>query len=228
MAATGRRALLACSLLTLGLASGLSGCASFNHVSADVSSYGQWPLDRTQPRYVFERLPSQQANADQQTRIEQAAAPELARKGFVRVEQADQAEVLVQVAMQVRTAPAVYDDPYYRPMDGRFFGGVFSVGGIWGNRGGLGVGVMLEPPRSQMQVDVLVRDRRTGQTVYETHANHQRVGAAYEGLMPALFRAALFDFPAPGISPRRVTVDLSAAAPASAASSASAAASAKP
>ncbi len=219
----GARALLACSLLTLGLSAGLGGCASINQVSADVSSYGQWPQDRAQPRYAFERLPSQQANADQQTRIEQAAAPELARKGFVRVDQAEQAEVLVQVAMQMRVMPAIYDDPYYRPMDGRFFGGVFSVGGIWGNRGGFGVGVMMEPPRAQMQVDVLVRDRRTGQTVYETHANHQRVGAAYEGLMPALFRAALFDFPAPGISPRRVTVDVSAAVPPSVAPAASAA-----
>jgi len=71
---------------------------------------------------------------------------------------------------------------------------------------------MLEPPRSQIQVDVLVRDRRTGQMVYETNAHHQRVGVAFEGLMPALFRAALFDFPAPGISPRRVTVDMSASA----------------
>jgi len=218
-AATGARALLVCSLLTLGLSAGLTGCASLNQVSADVSSYGQWPQDRAQPRYAFERLPSQQANADQQTRIEQAAAPELARKGFVRVDQAEQAEVLVQVAMQMHAVPAIYDDPYYRPMDGRFFGGVFSVGGIWGSRGGLGVGVMMEPPRSQMQVDVLVRDRRTGQTVYETHAKHQRVGAAYEGLMPALFRAALFDFPAPGISPRRVTVEATVPA-ASAASSA--------
>lgn len=206
--------------MALGLSLVLSGCASFNKVSADVSTHGQWPASLTKPRYTFERLPSQMALGSPQDRVEAAAAPVLASHGFVKVGQAEQADVLVQVAMQMRTVPAVYDDPYYRPYDGRFFGGAFSVGGIWGSRGGLGIGLMVEPPRSQMQVDVLMRDRRSGQTVYEIHAVNQRVGAAFEGLMPALFRAAMFDFPALGINPRRVTVDLDGAAPAAPSASA--------
>jgi Domain of unknown function (DUF4136) len=218
------RALAGGAALSLGLA--LGGCASFHQVTAEVSNHGQWPAGRAQTRYVFERLPSQQDQAELQTRIENAAAPALAMHGFVPVAQASQADVLVQVGMQMRVVPAVYDAPYYRPFDGRFFGGAFSVGGIWGSRGGLGIGVMVEPPRSQMQVDMLMRDRLSGQTVYELHAVHQRVGVAFEGLMPALFRAALTDFPAQGASTRRVTVELDAAAakaPAPAASSASAA-----
>ena len=54
-----------------------------------------------------------------------------------------------------------------------------------------------------------MRDRRAGQIVYETSASHQQAGMASESLMPLLFRAALMDFPAPGISPRRVLVDTS-------------------
>lgn len=223
---TALRALAGGAALSLGLA--LGGCASLHQVTAEVSNHGQWPAGRAQTRYVFERLPSQQDQAELQARIETAAAPALALHGFVPVAQASQADVLVQVGMQMRVVPAVYDDPYYRPFDGRFFGGAFSVGGIWGSRGGvgLGMGMMVEPPRSQMQVDVLMRDRVSGQTVYEIHAAHQRVGGAFEGLMPALFRAALTDFPAQGTSPRRVTVELdgaAAAAPKPAAPSASAA-----
>ncbi len=102
-----------------------------------------------------------------------------------------------------------YEDPYYRPYDGSFFGTV-GFGGIWGGRGGVGIGIQMEPPRSQMQVDVLVRDRRTNQTLYETHAVHQRAGTVVESLMPALFRASLMDFPITGISPRRVTIEAAA------------------
>lgn len=195
-------------LAVLTVAGLLSACGSLTTISADVSSYGQWPQDKAKPRYVFERLPSQQSQADFQSRVEAAAAPELAAKGFVKVASADQADVLVQVAAQSRTVGR-YEDPYYRPYDGSFFGTV-GFGGIWGGRGGVGIGIQMEPSRSQMQVDVLVRDRRTSQTLYETHAVHQRVGTVVESLMPALFRASLMDFPLTGISPRRVTIDAAA------------------
>ncbi len=195
-------------LAVLTAAGLLSACGSMSTISADVSSYGQWPQDKAKPRYVFERLPSQQSQADFQSRVEAAAAPELAAKGFVKVASADQADVLVQVAAQSRTVGR-YEDPYYRPYDGSFFGTV-GFGGIWGGRGGVGIGIQMEPPRSQMQVDVLVRDRRTNQTLYETHAVHQRAGTVVESLMPALFRASLMDFPITGISPRRVTIEAAA------------------
>lgn len=198
----------------LGLALGvgmlsLLACSSMSQVGADVSSFGQWPTDRAHQRYVFERLPSQQAQADFQGRVEAAAAPMLARKGFVPVRATDQADVLIQVAAQSR----LYDDPYRYANDGRFFGNLGLGGGIWGGHGGVGLGVNLEPAKTQMQVDVLIRDRRTSQTLYETHATHERYGSMAESLMPALFEAALLDFPAQAISPRRVIVDPAASAP---------------
>ncbi len=187
---------------------GLQGCSTLGQLSTEVSSHGQWPVTLKTPRYAFERLPSQQAQAEQQARVEAAAEPELAARGFVKVASADQADVLVQVAMQTRLISSYRDDPYYRPYDGRLFGNV-SIGGMWGGRSGIGLGLNFDAPRSVMQVSVLMRDRRAGQIVYETSASHQQAGMASESLMPLLFRAALMDFPAPGISPRRVLVDTS-------------------
>ncbi len=195
--------LAAASLAVLG------GCANMNSVSADVSSYGQWPAGRAPSRYVFEPLPSQQANATFQSRVEEAARPALARKGFVAVDKPEQADLLVQVAAQARTVQSpYYNDPWGRRYDGRFFGGL-GFGGLWGGRGGgVGFGMSFEPPLTQMQVDVLIRDKRSSQTLYETHAVHQRAGGIIESLMAPLFDAALQDFPAPAISPRVVTVPI--------------------
>lgn len=215
---TSRRMGLGLALAASAVLLQLTGCANMGKVGADVSSYGQWPAERsTHQKYVFERLPSQQAQADFQSRVEAAAAPMLARKGFVKVASADQADVLIQVASQSR----LYEDPYRFRNDGRFFG-TFGFGGLWGGRGGgIGLGMSMEPAQTQMQVDVLIRDRRTNQTLYETHAVHERYGSASESTMPYLFEAALLDFPAPAISPRRVLID---ATPAPAAASQPAAA----
>ena len=65
-----------------------------------------------------------------------------------------------------------------------------------------------EPPITQMQVDVLIRDKASSQTLYETHATHRRAGGIVESLMPPMFEAALKDFPAQAISPRVVTVPI--------------------
>lgn len=197
----------AASVLALAGASMLAGCGTMNSVSADVSSYGQWPAERAPSRYAFERLPSQQAQTDFQSRVEAAARPALAAKGFVAVGQAEEADVLVQVAAQARTVSSpYYSDPWGR-YDGRFFGG-FGFGGLWGGRSGIGMGMSFEPPRTQMQVDLLIRDRRTSRTLYETHAVHQRAGGVVDSLLAPLFQAALQDFPKPAISPRVVTVNI--------------------
>ena len=64
---------------------GLQGCSTLGQLSTEVSSHGQWPVTLKTPRYAFERLPSQQAQAEQQARVEAAAEPELAARGFVKV-----------------------------------------------------------------------------------------------------------------------------------------------
>lgn len=182
----------------------LGGCAGPNAVTSQVSSYGSWPEGRKPGRYVFERLPSQQTRAEQQDRLEASAEPVLATAGFERVTDGNQADVTVQVAAQVvveqRRAPY---DPFWGPW-GPGFGGWWGHGG----RGGISLSMQFEPPYVQMQVDLLIRDKRSSQVLYETHARHDRVGAADDRMFPYLFEAALKDFPLQAISPRTVTVTI--------------------
>ena len=60
----------------------LAACASLNTLQADVASYGNWPVERKPGTYTFERLPSQEARADVQQRLEDAAHPALQAAGF--------------------------------------------------------------------------------------------------------------------------------------------------
>ena len=50
-------------LLTLAaalpVAAALAGCASFNEITADVASFGEWPAGRAPGTFGFDRLPSQ-------------------------------------------------------------------------------------------------------------------------------------------------------------------------
>lgn len=212
--------LLALAIVS-GALMGLAGCAGLQQVTADVSTHGQWPASVQAPRYVFERLPSQQAQADQQALIEAAAEPALRARGFVAAASAADAQVLVQVSAQRSTGYGWRDDPFYRPYDGHLFGNV-GFGGFWGGRSGVGIGLNFDTPRTSLQVSLLVRDKASSTVLYETSASTLRLGSAPDSLMAPLFQAALMDFPAVAISPRRVTVPLAApAAPAASAPAAS-------
>jgi len=186
--------MMACMLM-------LGGCAQMHELTSKVSSYGSWPEGRKPGRYVFERLPSQQSRTDLQDKLEAAARPVLAAAGFELVADAQQADVSVQVASQVQVDSRSRYDPIYGPYGP-------GLGGWWGSggRGGMSVSMAMEPPYVQMQVDVLIRDRRGNQVLYETHATYDRVGAADERLFRYLFEAALKDFPHQAVSPRAVTV----------------------
>ena len=85
------KAAAAAALLALG------GCAAINSLPVQVSTFGEWPAGRAPGRYAFERLPSQEAQADQQQRLEDAAAPALARAGFSPVANGETPDLLVQV-----------------------------------------------------------------------------------------------------------------------------------
>lgn len=183
--------------LALGAAL-LAGCSGIRTINAEVSSFGTWPAGRVPGSYAFERLPSQQSRPDDQSAIEAAAVPALAAAGF-RPASAEQADVLVQVGAATRVRPSPYND-YYGPR-GRWGWG---LGGVWGGPG-WGFGMTYEPPWTELQVDLLIRDRRSHAVLYETHASWETVGSV-SGLMQPLFEASLKDFPGPAISPRTVTV----------------------
>jgi hypothetical protein len=194
-------------MLALTLLTG--GCASVTSVSAEVSSFGNWPQGRKPGRYVFERLPSQEGQADVQTRLEAAARPVLAAAGFELAKDAQQADFSVQVAAQIRLIhrhrPATVWVPYGSPG----YGYPPRVGyGAYGPRGAYVMTMTADPLMYQMQVDLLIRDRQANQVLYETHARNELLGAVDETLYPYLFEAALKDFPLQAVSPRSVTIPI--------------------
>lgn len=199
------------SLLALG------ACSGINTVAVDVSSQGNWSAASKTATYAIERLPSQQANPLEQGRVEAAAMPALAAGGFTPAP-ADQADLLIQVGARVfevvrrdpfassfywrndwwlygHRRPFFYGPGYYGP---GYYGPGFYGSGFYGQ----GYGYDSE---FQREAAVLIRDRRSQKIVYETRAVYSNRWSS-DQLLPALFEAAMKDFPQPALSPRTVVV----------------------
>ena len=189
----------------------LSGCAAFNTLHNEVSTYGVWPADRKPASFVFERLPSQQAHPEHQQLLETAARGAIEAAGFRAAADAGSADYLMQLGARVSSAdPWVYNDPLF--WRGRYrFGYGYNYGyGRWGRGWGPGWGFGYEGASTfEREVALLIRDRKTGQLLYEARANNTGPSASIDYLLPAMFEAALKDFPAGGPNPRDVTVQIS-------------------
>jgi hypothetical protein len=194
---------------TLSLAAAaltLTGCAAFRNLNSEVSSYGQWPADRKPASYVFERLPSQQARPEQQQALETAARRAVESAGFTPAADDKTADVSIQLGARVSANDrSPYDDPFW------WRGGVYyshhprlGRGGFWGP----GLGVQFATPTYEREVALLIRDRKTGQALYEARASNDGASPSINSLLPAMFEAALKDFPTGGVNPRNVSVEL--------------------
>jgi len=185
----------------VGLASmGLVACAGLDVVNTDVSSYGDWPANRSPGSYAFERLPSQQARADAQQQLEEAARPALAKAGFAPAADPNQADVLVTVGVRTtRFDYSPWDDPLW--WHGGFYGWrrpFFSSS----------MSLRYEPRRFESEVALLIRDRATGKPLHEARASSDGMTSASTDVLAAMYLAALTDFPRTGINPRQVSVPL--------------------
>lgn len=192
----------------------LAGCAGVPQLTSEVRSFPQWPAQRAPGRYVFERLPSQEAKPERQAALEAACAPALAAAGFTPTALPEQADVSVQLTAAVSVNTRMRRDPFwpsfgpYGPYGAYGPYGRFSHVGPWGPWGPFGPpGADL--PRVRAQLDVLVRDLKGKQVLYETHAVHERVGGFDARLLAPLCVAALDGFPVPAAGPREVTVTIS-------------------
>lgn len=202
-------------IAVLALATLLGGCASFNQLNNEVSSFGPWPAERQPASYAFERLPSQATQPEQQQLLEDAASGALQQAGFAPG--ADPQKVEYQVQLDARVTgndPWAHNDPlFWRGGLRRGYGGYYHGG--WGSTGfpghgwGLGWGPFDRPRTFEREVVVLIRDRRTSQLLYETRASNNALSASIDSVLPAMFEAAMKDFPRVGPNPRRVTVPLS-------------------
>lgn len=207
-----RRHLL--SLATLGALGGtglmLGGCATLNQLSADVSSFGEWPAARDaghRGSYAFERLPSQQQppQADVQQQLEDAAAAALAHAGFTPVAAGAEPDLIVQLGARVsRTDRSPWDDPLW--WHGGFGPWRYSPwrGPMWVYPGR---GFYRDNPRYDREVALLIRERASGKPLYEARASSEGWGSDARSLLGPLFAAALMDFPAVGPNPRTVRVN---------------------
>lgn len=196
-----RRTVLAALPAVLALA----GCAGIDTVAVEVSSQGEWPAERKPGSYAIERLPSQQANAAEQDRIEAAAVPAIEAAGFTRAP-LDEADVLIQVgarAFQVASRYPSYAHPFYWRHDWWFYRGYrpFFYGPGWG------AGYYNDFPDIYRETAVLIRDRRSQKIVYETRATLTTHWSS-DALLPLMFQASMQDFPTPALSPRTVTMTL--------------------
>lgn len=211
----------------------LSGCAATS-VTSQVQSFGPWPPGRQPGTFAFDVLPSQQApqqpGAVSQDKLQAAALPTLKALGFALLppDQAQRADVLVQLGLSVRVEPRLRYEPYgpFGPFGpwGLFPPGAYAYphgtygrspphwrgGSVWW---GPGWAASMEPPWVTLRVDVILRDRHTSQVLYETHASHDRLGAVDESVLPYLVRAALQDFPDAPPGPRVIDIPLPQDAP---------------
>lgn len=188
-----------------GMLALLGGCAAMNQLSADVSSFGEWPAGRAPGHYAFERLPSQQAQADATQQLEDAARPALEHAGFQPVAPGAEPDVLVQVGSRIgRTDRSPWDDWMGWQGGLGYWHHGFWRGPYWGGS------VVYESPRYEREVGLLLRDRASGKPLFEARASSEGYQAGGSAMLPSLFAAALADFPSLGVNPRRVTVPLKA------------------
>lgn len=183
----------------------LAGCAGMRTVDSDVNSYSQWPAERRAAGYAFERLPSQQANPQQQDELENAARDALSKAGFTEAADAASSEVTVQLSARVTRQDSPYWDYPYAWRSG-LWAGRGGPGWFWGP----GLWMHADPPRYEREVAVLIRDRKTGQALYESRARNDSNTSGNMHTLAAMFEAALKDFPQTAVNPRRISVPLAA------------------
>jgi hypothetical protein len=186
----------------------LSGCAGPYTVSADVSNYGAWPADRKAGSYAFDRLPSQQQSeeaARRQGALEDAARSALERAGFTPAADPKSADVLVTLGARVTAFdPVPWDDPLWWRWRGRLFSPRYGYAAGWG-----GWGWRQDPffdRRYDRAVAVLLRDRASGEALYEAHASNEGLTSGSDSLIGSLFDAALAEFPKVNPKSHRVSV----------------------
>lgn len=194
-------------LALLAAAAALSGCAALNQLSSDVSSFSQWPAGRQPGSYAFERLPSQQARPEQQQLLEDSARRALEGAGFTPAADATASEFVVQLGARVDANEryAYYDDPlwWHGGLFYHRFGRPFPRSSF-----GFGMGFGLPSPTYEREVALLIRERQSGQPLFEARASNDGSSPSIQTLLPAMYEAAMKDFPNGGVNPRRVTTEI--------------------
>ena len=189
----------------------LAGCAALTSVDSDVSSYSRWPAGRQPTTYAFERLPSQQAHPQHAQVLEDSARRAIEGAGFVPAAEGAVPDVSIQLGARItETDRSPFDDPFWYGPGGSFHR-AFGYGRygrpFWGPswRYGYWGPSAYDLPYYEREVAVLIRDKRSGEPLYEARANSDGTSSTAATVLPAMFGAALKDFPNGGATnPHRV------------------------
>jgi hypothetical protein len=185
----------------------LSGCSGMRIIDTQVRAASTLS-DSTSLQgasYKFERSPLSLAPNNNPEALETQAEQALSQVGLVR----NDAAAALTVLLGLRVTPYLVDQ------GSRLYGSPFAYGG-WGGSMRYGAGIGLGwgmgsrfPPTTlyRHELQILMRDVRSGQLVYETQAVHDGPWNDSANLLPALLSAALKDFPNPGAPVRRVDIE---------------------
>ena len=204
-----KRWLIALFLLLL-----LGGCSNVRLIDSQVLAISTLPANAppmTGVRYRFERLPSQtqQAGAEQ---VETLAQEALARVGLMRDDAAANYSVLLGLGVQPYLGDVggyLMSQPWYGAARPGGYGSIMWGTGMSGPGMGFGMGMRFPPSISyRHEVSLLLRDLRNGQVVYETRAVHFGPWSDTHNILPAMFQAALLDFPNPPAGGRKINIEI--------------------
>jgi hypothetical protein len=174
----------------------LSGCATSYTLDNNVRSFSGLPALPAQPTYRFERLPSQQEQA--QAQLEAMADAALQKVGLRR----DDSNPRYSVQVSARLQPVL--SPWASPWD--------SWGwGRWGWHRGFrhpAAFPYVEPPWYHREVTVVIRELGSNRVVFESSAQNDEPWSDNKSVFPAMFEAALAGFPNPPAGPRRVDIQV--------------------
>lgn len=173
-------------------------------VDSDVNAFATETPITLPASYRFERLPSQQAMAAQSAAIEALLQTELEKVGMQR----DDAVSLYSVSFDTR----MFRDPHAPWDDARYLAG-YGVPYPFVTRYGTvlhypALMLRFDFPYYRREISLLVRRLSDGKLVFESHASHAGSWADDELVLPAMFEAALRDFPNPPRGPRRINIEV--------------------
>ena len=198
------------AVLLLVLAT-VSGCAGMRMIDAEVQAVSTLAgSGLTLPgRYRFERLPLQTTPQvlPEVERVEGLAQLALAKVGMQRDDLGAQYSVQLGARMTAREQPR-RTSPFGHPWWPGDWPGHAQIGI---SNGGASVGfgmVMPAPSLYQYELSLVIRDIASGKVMFESHANHEGPWSDSQAILPALFEAALKDFPNPSPSPRKINIEL--------------------
>lgn len=189
-------------LLLLALA--LTGCSGMRIVESDVRAYTTSQGITVPATYRFEQLLSQQALPAQRGVLEGLVQTELDQVGMRRDDAAPQYSVSYELNVH-RDPRSPWDDPGYGPGFFQGFPIVTRHGVIYQYPGPFFVAEM---PWYRREVSLLMRRLSDGVLVFETHASSDGYWADDAAVVPAMFEAALRDFPNPPQGPRQVNIEI--------------------